>query len=872
MRLPALIRLRFRTMFRRARVEEELEEEIRYHLERQTDEYIASGMTSGDARLAARRALGDITQHEEQCRDTRGLKMIDNAIMDARYALWQMRKSPGFAFAAVFVLALGVSAAVTIFAFVDAALIRPLPYKNQSRLVSVFEVSQTNQRSWVSYLNFRDWQRLNHCFSALEAFALNGGDSGTRVSPGFFRALGMAPVIGRDFRPEDEQAGARPTALITYGAWQKRFGGDRNVIGRTVTVNWKPTTIIGVLPREFHFALYGGAEFWELLRASDGCEQQRPCRNLMTIARLKDGVSLEAANAEMTSIVRHIRDQYPDANRGVSGANLVTLRKLIVGDVRPILIALLTGAMLLLLIACVNVAGLLLAKSDSRAREIAVRGALGASSSRLVTQFGVEGLVLAIVAAVVALLLSNLGIHSLPFLVPAERMDSMPYLQDPKLSPTTAAFCAAILVFATALFAVIPVSGFSSWNRFEGLRQGGRGSSGKHWQRFGRILVTAEIAMAMVLMTGAGLLARSVYLLLHVDLGFDSTHVLTANTTWAPGRYESDAEKIALGREIIERVSALPGIKAVALSNAPPIDSDWGSGSFHAVGHPDRGENNEVIIRHVSAGYFATLRARLLRGRYFREDEDASKPAVAIVNRALAAKYLGGNDPVGRRIYWDWEPDKPVEIVGFVNDLKEGSLAGPPVPVAYVPYNQAPWDWPTVIVRVSGAPLSLMPEVIDSIHSVDHSLAVSKPETLTERVNESPATVLHRASAIIAGGFAAIAFVLGVAGLYSVIAYSVGQRTREIGIRIALGAKTTEIHRLILTEGGQITGAGVGIGLICSLGVASLMRAVLFGVSAWDLPSVASAALLLSFAALGATYIPARRASSVNPIEALRSE
>jgi predicted permease len=871
MRFAAIIWLRLRTLFRRGRVEGELNEELLYHLDRQMDEYVSTGMAPEEALLAARRALGDITQRQEECRDMRGVTLIDNAAMDLRYAFRQLRKSPGFALAAVFVLGLGVAAAVTIFSFVDAALIRPLPYKDQSRLVSVFEASATNQRSWVSYLNFRDWQRSTHSLNALEAYALNGSETGTRVSPGFFRALGVTPALGRDFQTDDDQQGSRRTALITYAAWQRRFGGDPHVIGRTVTLDWTPTTIIGVLPREFHFALYGGAEFWGLLRASDGCEQQRGCRSLMTIARLNDGVSLESATAEMSSVVQHLRDEYPDANRGVSGASLVPLRELIVGDVRPILVALLAGAALLLLIACVNVMALLLARSDRRQREIAIRGALGASRARLARQFAAEGLVLAILAGSVALLLAAFGVRSLPLLVPPGQLAGMPYLRGLQLSPATVAFCVALLLFATALFSIVPIGGLPRWGRSEGLTHGARGS-GEVWRRFGRILVTAEIAIAMVLMAGAGLLAKSVYLMLHLDLGFDPAHLVAVSTSWAPGRYETEREKIALGRRIVERVSALPGIRSVALSNAPTVDSDWGTGSFHMVGRPDHGENNEVMIRHISASYFATLQARLLQGRCFRDDEDVSKPLVAIVNRALAGKYFGGEDPVGRRIYWDWQPKSQVEIVGLVEDVREGALAGLPVPVAYVPYDQVLWDWPAIIVRLTQRRTAVLTELTRAIQSVDPSLAISEPQSISERVSQSPAAALHRECAIVAGAFAAIAFILGVVGLYSVIAYSVGRRTREIGIRMALGAEKATVLRLILKEGGWVIALGIGSGLVCSLGAAILMRTLLFGISAWDLPTLGSAASLLTIAALSASYIPARRASSVNAVEALRVE
>ncbi len=406
MRLPSILRLRLRSLFSRKRAEAELDEELRYHLEREIYEAIAAGMTPEDARYAALQSIKDIEQRKEECRDMRGLTLLDNAAQDLRYAIRQLRKSPGFACTAIFVLSLGICAVITIFGFVDAALIRPLPYRDQSRLVAVFESSTAWPRGIVSYLDFVDWKRLNHVFSSIDACAMNGSFTlttstgaqqvqGTRVSAGFFHTLGTVPVLGRDFHSSEDSPASPHPVILSYTAWQKRFGGRRDVLGRSIALNGAATTIIGVLPRGFHFAPYAGAEFWGTLRVSDTCEQRRGCRNLITVARLKDGVSIQTASANMQTIVRQLQKQYPDDNSDIQTANLVPLRELIVGDVRPILLVLLSGAGLLLLIACVNVAALILARSDTRRRETALRSALGASSYRLFHQFATEGFVLA---------------------------------------------------------------------------------------------------------------------------------------------------------------------------------------------------------------------------------------------------------------------------------------------------------------------------------------------------------------------------------------------------------------------------------------------------------------------------------------------
>ena len=530
MRWISVIQMRLRSLFFRANVDQELDEELRYHLEREIDEKITAGMKPEEARYAALRSVSNIEQRKEECRDMRGLSPIDNIAQDFRYAVRQLRKSPAFACTAIFVLALGISSTVAIFGFVEAALIKPLPYADQSRLVAAFESSPGTPRAWLSYADFADWKHLNSVFSSIDAYALNGSFtlnaangaeqvSGTRVSAGFFHTLGVAPILGRDFRTGEDAPDAPPTVMLSYTAWQKRFGGNRDVLGRSLTVNGSPSVVIGVLPANFQFAPYSG-DFWTTLRSTGSCEQHRSCHNLTVIARLKDGLSIQAASADMRSIAQQLQRQYPDTNRIFGGANLVPLRDFIVGDVRPVLLILLSGAGLLLLISCVNVTTLLLARSDMRGREIAVRGALGASASRLFRQFATEGFVLAAAGCILGLAFASWGIRLLISLVPAEKMDSMPYLRGLGLNPWTVAFACAISLLAAVLFALIPIARTSLTVMMEGLKEGARGSAGTTWRRFGSSLVIIEVALAMVLMVSAGLLGKSLYQLLHLDVGF----------------------------------------------------------------------------------------------------------------------------------------------------------------------------------------------------------------------------------------------------------------------------------------------------------------------------------------------------------------
>ncbi len=892
MRFVSMIFLRLRSLLNRKKVEQELDEELRYHLEREIDERIAAGITAKDACYAALRSVKDIEQRKEECRDMRGLNPIDNMAQDFRYAVRQLRKNPIFACTAIFVLALGISATVAIFGFVEAALIKPLPYRDQSRLMAVFESSPGTPRSWLSYADFADWKKLNKVFSSIDAYALNGSFTlntgngaeqvpGTRVSAGFFHTLGVAPILGRDFRAAEDAADAPRTVILSYAAWQKRFAGKQDVLGRALTLNGNPAIVIGVLPAHFQFAPYGGSEFWATLRGTDSCEQHRDCHNLITIARLKDGMSIETASANMRAVAQQLRRQYPETNRFFGSANLVPLRDFIVGDVRPVLLVLLSGAGLLLLIACVNVTTLLLARSDSRRREIAVRGALGASSSRLFHQFATEGFVLAAAGCVFGLAFAQWGIGLLIDLVPTEKLESMPYLRGLGLNPWTIAFACGISLIAGLAFSVIPIARTSLAEMTEGLKEGSRGSAGTTWRRFGSSLVVIEVSLAMVLMVCAGLLGQSLYQLLHLDVGFKPDHLAYFQTSWAPGKYETDQQIVLLEQQMINHISTLPGVTSVGLSTAPPVDSAWGTTSFHIAGRPNHGEDNEVIHRQVSAGYFRTLQARLWKGRYFAEIEDAAKPHVAIINRTLANKYFPGEDPTGKQIYYDWAPRSLMQVVGIVDDIKEGPLEDPNWPALYVPVNQSPLVWPAILVRTSQpeaspfpriAPAILFPKIAGAIHELDPFITVSAGVSMTERINQSPSAYLHRSAAWLVGIFAAAALVLGVVGFYGVVAYAVGQRTREIGVRMALGAQRATVYRLILGEAGRLTAAGIVLGIAGSLATATMLRTMLFGVRSWDPPTLIAVAIALGGSALLASYLPARRAASVNPVEALRTE
>ena len=807
---------------------------------------------------------------------------MENFLQDVRYSLRQLRKSPGFAVTAILILTLGIGASTAIFGFVDAALIKPLPYKDPTRLVEFTESISVLPRADISYLDYLDWKRLNHVFSSMDVYDQTGyllrTPSGTepveavRVSDGFFRTLGVAPVLGRDFHAGEDLPEAPQTVILSYATWQKRFGGRKDVVGEIVNLSDAPFTIIGVLPETFQFAAAGATELWANLHPVDNCSKRRSCHSLTGIARLKDSVSVEAALAEMKTIAKQLEIQYPNDNRG-QGAYVAPLTDEFVRDVRPILLALLGGAGLLLLIACVNVSSLLLVRSESRKREIAVRGALGASRIRLAQQFTIEGLALAGVSGVLGIALAQVAMQVLTSLISKDIMLGMPYLSGLGLNLHVLAFAAAISLGATILFSMTPIFRLPLGEIRDGLAEGGRGSAGTLWRRFGANLVVVELAVAVVLLVSAGLLGKSFYRLLHVEIGFQPDHLDSVTVALSNTAFAKDEQEVVMGRQIVDRVSSLPGVQSAALTSVLPVSYNGNTTWIRIVGKPYNGEHNEVNQRDVSSAFFSTIRAKLLRGRYFTDAEDATKPHVMIINRALAEKYFPGEDPIGQRIgNTDLSPQSVYEVIGVVENIRDGSLDSDIWPAVYYPFNQSPDTYFNLVVRTSQAEQSLLPTIVTAVRGISPALTTEKETTYTARINNSPSAYLHRSSAWLVGGFACLALLLSVVGLYGVIAYSVGRRTREIGVRMALGAQRANVYQLIMREAAWLVGVGIGIGLLCAIGAAILVRGLLFGVRSWDASTLCAVALVLSVFALLATYIPAHRAAQVDPMEALRYE
>lgn len=868
-----------------ASLDRDVVDEIATHLALAEEENVRRGMSTSEARRQAMIRFGGVDQAKERRRDAGRLVWLDVLLQDLRYAVRQLRRNPGFAMAASLVLGLGIAAAVAIFAFVDAALLQPLPYSNPTRLVHVTETVPLIGRANLSIPDYLDWKKANTVFTSLDVFTGSGyllqtsaGPKpvlGARVSDGFFRTLGVAPMLGRDFYAGEDLPEATRTVLLTYPAWRSHFDGRREVIGESVVLSGVSYTIVGVLPPDFQFAPRAGAEFFTTLRPSQdpkSCDARRSCHGLEGIARLKDGVSVETARAEIEAIAKNLEREYPDSNRG-QGGSVLPLSDVIVGDVRPVLLLLLAGAGLLLVIACVNVSSLLLVRSEARKREIAVRSALGASAGRLSRQFSTEGAVLVALGGLVGVAGARVAMRLLTALIPENIQERMPYLASLGLNWRVVAFAAGVSLLAAVVFSLTPILRLSRFRTREGLSESGARTGGTVWRRLGVHLVGVELALAVVLLVAAALLGKSLYQLLRVDLGFAADHLATIQVVAPASSYPTDEHLVRLGRNVVTRLAALPGVTSAAIASRLPLSGNGNTTWIRIVGRPYAGEHNEVNLREVSAGYFETLRARLIRGRWFRDDEDASRPSVVIINRALARKYFGGEDPIGKRIGdTDLSPQSIAEIVGIVDDVREGNLDSDIVPAAYYPFNQSPGNFFAVAVRTSQAEEAMLPALAAAIRATAADVGTAGEQTMATRANESPTAYLRRSAAWLVGGFASVALLLAVVGLYGVVAYSVRQRTREIGVRMALGAQRGGVYRLILKEAAMPTSMGIVVGLCCSVGAAALMRGLLFNVSVWDVHSLGAVAAVLAVSAVVASYFPARRAVSVNPVEALRSE
>jgi macrolide transport system ATP-binding/permease protein len=868
-------------LFGRKQFYDELDEEMAFHRSEAERELRSGGVSAEYARRSAAVRFGNTTRLREQSQEIIGFR-AETILQDLRYALRQLRHNPGFAFTAILILVLGMGVSVAMFGFVDAALLQPLPYSAPDRLMAVDERSANFPHSNLSRDDYDDWKRLNRSFSSLDVYTGTGyllrSPSGAepvparRVSAGFFKTLGTRMMLGRGFLPGEDQPGKPKITILSYGTWLKRFGANRDVVGHTASLSGENYTIVGVLPRDFSFAPGRDSEFWTPLLDKNGCEKRRSCHNLDGIGRLRDGVTMQQALADLTGIAAQLEQQYPDSNQGQS-ASVIPLSELIVGYIRPVLLTLLAGAGLLLVIACVNVASLMLVRSESRRREMAVRGALGATPARMMRQFVTEGLALAAISSAAGVLAASWIMRLLILLVPKSVVIYLPFLNNVHLNPHTWAATAGIGLMATILMGATPTLRLSFQHIRDELSEGGRTAAGRFWRRLGANFVVVELVIAVVLLVAAGLLGKSLYRLLHVETGFDTSRLATVQVMAPDSTYSKHEQEIALYREVEQRLSALPGVRSVGLTTDLPVQCNCNTDWVRFVGKPFHGEHNEVNQRDVTAGYLPTLRARLIRGRLITPDDTDSKPGVIVINETFARKFYPGEDPIGQKIgNVKLDPKSIREIVGVIADIREGSLDSDVWPAEYESLYQNGDHYFAVAVRTAQDEKSILPLMVSTLRQLDPNLGVYAEATMQQQMDSSQSALIHSFSTWLVGGFAAMALVLSVVGLYGVIAYSVSQRTREIGVRMALGAQRASVYQMVMKQAGWLTLMGVGVGLLCAVGACLLMRNVLFGVAAWDAPTLAGVAGVLGFASLLASFLPARRAASVNPCDALRAE
>jgi predicted permease len=860
----------------------QLLEEIEEHIALETQENLDAGMSVEEATRAAKRKFGNPLSAAEASREVWGGVWVERLVQDLRYAVRQLRRNPGFALTAVMIFALGLFASTAIYAFVDAALVKPLPYHAPSRLVALYEQIPVGDRYHLSYLDYQEWRRRNHVFSSLDVYrpeivTLRNGSGaeearGALISDGFFQTLGVVPSLGRDFHPGEEEPSAVPAVILSYEAWQKRFGADHGIIGRSMMINQESYVIVGVLPQGFHFAPVGRAEFWMTLRGL--CKGNSGCFPYYGVARLKDGVSLSAAAENLTAISRDLAQEYPKPNRDRT-STVLPLTEAILGNIKPMLLTLLSGAALLCLIGFVNVSSFLLVKTESRRREIAVREALGASRLRLIRQFVVEGLLLAICGLAVGLTLTLVSLDALRQQIPAHALMNMPYLDQMQWNLRIPLFAGMVSILGGVLFAAAPVFHLLGLEMHEGLCESGRSSSGRSWRRSGASLVVVELAITVVLLVSAGLLAKSFYRLLHVDTGIATDRLALVHVVRI-GTLDDAAHNIALEREILSQLSKLPDVESVGVAGEPAVGSGEGFTSrfthFRVDGRAYIGEGHEALSQTVGVGYFETLRIRLITGRFFAATDDGSRTPVAVINQTMAQQEFDEESALGKRIISQYDPEHPIEIVGVVADLKDGPLDMKPTPAVYLPFDQNPTNNFYVSFRMSQPAGVVLSSAAKALRQLDPALIVDEEETMSDRISNSEAAYLRQSAAWVVGGFAGMALLLGTVGLYGVISYSVTQRRREIGVRVALGAQRSAVYGLVMREALWLSVAGIAGGLLCSLAGTVLLHSLLFGVTRWDSGTFLAVICVLLVSSLLASYLPALRAARVDPIIALRAE
>lgn len=827
--------------------------------------------------------FGGLEQVKEECRDARGVALVETVAQDLRYGWRTLLKSPGFAAAALFTLALGIGANTAIFSVVYGLLLQPLPFRDAARLVLLHETTPKVGDVSVSYPNFQDWRAQSHTFSEMAAvsnvgFNMAGASQpenigGLAVSPNFLSMAGIRPVIGRGFTPDEEKAGTAPVLLLSYALWQSHFGGNRGVIGQTIRLDSRTVTIVGVLPRDFRWIetcdVMEPIGVWATNNSTVAVRGDRG--DLTVVGRLAAGVRMEQARAEMDGIAARLARAYPEAN-DQCGVKLQSLRESFSGDARPSMLVLLGAAIFVLLVACANVANLFLMRGAVRAKEMALRIAIGASGGRIVRQILTESFLVAVLGGLAGVGLALAGIPAMARLIPADTLAGASV----GMNGAVLLFSAGLVVLSVLAFGLAPALHSARGNVHADLKEGGKTTSGGGRNRWRGLLATSEIALALILLVGAGLMMKSLYRLLAVDSGFRPERVLKMEMSLRTAQYDKDPAVIGFWQQVLERVRALPGVESAAVGTAIPLTDDHSRTDITVEGMalPKPSDYPHPDTHTVSPGYEKTLGIRVLRGRGFTDADRENAPRVALVSAIVAQRLFPGADPVGKRFTLGRleanRAPKWLTIVGVLADTKMYGLANPARLEVYVPFRQMAASEMVLLVKSGMEPAALVSAIRAVVVSIDKEQPIFGIATMQEVVNASVST--RRITLILLGLFSGLALVLASIGIYGVISYSVAQRAREIGIRMALGAQRGDVLRLVLAQGGKISLAGIAIGSAASAGLTWLMAKLLYSVSAVDPATFIAVAFVLAVIAMVASYIPARRALRVDPLVALRNE
>jgi putative ABC transport system permease protein len=868
------------------KIDRDFQHELDTHLDLATQENIRRGMTPADAARTARICLGGNTQLHETNRELRGLPFLETFLQDMRFAFRMLRKNPAFSAIAILTLALGIGANTAIFSVVYAVLLKPLPYADSDRLFTVFQqgTKEAKNKNGFSFPNMRDFRDQSDIFSDLSAvqghqLTLTGrGDAyvidTSVVTPDLFSTFRVQPILGRAFLPDDGKPGAAPVVILSENLWRGSFGSDPNIVGTAISLDKRSFTIVGVMPSYFRFPqVQQSRQIWIPIVDDPlfgSWLERRGGHWLRLTGRIKPGVDPAQADAEFDAIAGRLAKQFPGDNDGWT-VRMIPLRDFLVGEVKTPLLVLLGAVGLVLLIACANIANLLLARATSRSREIAVRATLGAGRSRLVRQLLSETLLLSILGGIAGVALAYYGVHILTAFLP----DGLPQINSIQIDYTVLAFALALSLFASCAVGLVPAMLVAGSDLQSTLREGGgRSGESSASRRARNILASAEIALALVLLVAAGLLLRSFSKLTEVSPGFQIEHVLKAEVSLPRAQYTTPQQWSAFSENLLTRLQSEPGMQNSALAIPLPIADGFINIAFDIENRP---AESAAAVRTadyvaVTPTYFHVMNIPLLAGRTFEPRDNMSAPAVAVVTQSFVRAYFPNENPIGKRIVFGFPPDPGIarEIVGIVSDVHDVALGNAPGPMMYASYPQSPFPGACIAVQSTLAPDAVISSIRDAVAALDEDLPVTDIATMAEVVHQSTAQPRFRTTLIAI--FAAIALILAATGIFGVISYSVQCRTNEIGIRVALGASARSILKMILRETLILAGIGLAVGIPAALAASRVLSHLLFGVSPTDPATLIAVSATLAAVAAAAGYLPARRATQIDPLQALRHD